>query len=212
LAFTLALRQDGALFAWGNDGEGALGDGSNSVRRVSSPLQILTNEVWKAGVAGYGQTFAIREDGSLWALGKNDFGQLGYGSVTSANDPRLIQAGASWKGVAVGERHTLALRADGTLWGWGDNLYGQLGNGSNRFGANPPQQVGTNTSWTAIAAGLYHSIALRADGSLWTWGANFEGQLGNGLGGAGRSTNAPQPIATNFIWKASAAGDGHTLA
>jgi alpha-tubulin suppressor-like RCC1 family protein len=137
---------------------------------------------------------------------------LGNGTVISAIIPLPIQTGALWKAVAAGERHTLALREDGALWAWGDNGYGQLGNGSNRFGANPPQPVGTNKNWTAVATGQHHSLALRDDGSLWTWGANFEGQLGNGAGGAGQMANVPTRILTNAAWKAIATGDRHCIA
>lgn len=98
------------------------------------------------------------------------------------NRPALVDAGRNWYAVAAGEQHCLALRRDSTLWAWGPNRDEVLGTGPDLDlypGAIAPVQVGTATDWVAVAAGRFHSLARRADGSLWSWGNNSSAQLGN---------------------------------
>jgi hypothetical protein len=145
-----------------------------------------SNEFWRAwlpGVhtiaAGGYHTVALRADGTLWAWGGNDGGQLGNGKFDTnapygTNTPQRIGTDTNWQTVAAGNFYTVALRTDGTLWACGWNRYGQLGIGTFTtnapYGTNTPQQVGTDTNWQAVAAGQWHTMALRADGTLWAWG------------------------------------------
>ncbi|MBP6733116.1 MAG: fibronectin type III domain-containing protein [Chromatiaceae bacterium] len=117
----------------------------------------------------------IASDGSLWAWGDNQFGQLGDGTNTYRSTPTPVLTGVAV--LAAGGYHTLALKTDGSLWAWGDNGSGQLGDGTttNRY---TPKQILTGVA--AIAAGNSHTLALKTDGSLWTWGRNLDGQLGDG--------------------------------
>ena len=131
--------------------------------------------------AGTYHSLAIQKDGSLWAWGRNDFGQLGLGSAdfNPHSTPTRVGTATNWVAVVAGGYHSLGLRADGTLWAWGYNYYGQLGLGvPDTTDRHIPAQVGSSTNWVAIAAGSYHSLGLRADGTLWSWGNNFNGQLG----------------------------------
>ena len=98
-----------------------------------------------------------------------------------------VGTASNWAAAAAGGTHTVALKSDSTLWAWGYNYYGQLGDGTT---TNPvrtlavqknPVQVGTESNWTALAAGYDHSLAIKSDGSLWAWGDSTYGQLGIGL-------------------------------
>src|SRR5262249_48996118 len=96
--------------------------------------------------AGDSHTVALRTDGTLWAWGANNSGQLGIGTFKNTNRPQPIQTNISWRTVATGYQHSLGVRADGSLWAWGDNTYGQLGNGS-LTKTNTPQPIQSNATW-----------------------------------------------------------------
>ncbi len=139
----------------------------------------VTNAAVKQVAAGNSHSFALKDDGSLWAWGYNMYGQLGDGTTANSSNPVQIGAGSIWTAVAAGFFHSLALKNDGSLWTWGDNMCGQLGDGTTAS-SSIPVQIGAGSIWTAVAAGYIHSLALKNDGSLWAWGANFYGQLGDG--------------------------------
>ena len=124
-------------------------------------------------------TVAVRTDGTLWAWGGNNYGQLGDGTTTNRTRPEQSAPRRNWASVAAGGSHTVAIRTDGTLWAWGWNAYGQLGDGATTNRANPVS-VGTATTWASVAAGEVHTVAVRTNGMLWAWGANGSGQLGDG--------------------------------
>jgi alpha-tubulin suppressor-like RCC1 family protein len=148
--------------------------------------------------AGFRQTLAIKTDLSLWAWGRNDFGQLGDGTNADKNAPVQVGGARDWAAVSAGYFYTLALKTDLSLWAWGRNDDGQLGDGTN---ANKitPVQVGSSRDWVAPSAGgseySSHTLALKADGSLWAWGWNREGQLGDGTN---IDKNTPVQIGTGY--------------
>jgi alpha-tubulin suppressor-like RCC1 family protein len=226
----VALRADGTLWAWGNNSVGQLGIGTfttNYPFGINTPQRIGTNSGWQAISAGVAHTVALRTDGTLWAWGANQLGQLGIGTFTTndvpsgLNTPQQIGTDADWQAVAAGSSHTVALRLDGTLWAWGDNYHGQLGIGTfstnDPHGINTPQQVGSDTNWQAVAAS-WHTVGLRTDRTLWAWGNNDQGQLGIGTfntsypWGNPSSTNTPQRVGTATNWQASAVSENHTVA
>ncbi len=96
----------------------------------------------------------------------------------------------NWQAVAAGIEHTVALRRDGTLWAWGYNHYGQLGDGTTTNQSQPGSGGQLTTNWQTVAAGGYHTVALKRDGTLWAWGYNDYGQLGDGT-----TADKPSPIA-----------------
>ena len=128
-------------------------------------------------------TLFIKTDGTLWAAGTNDYGQLGDGSTVDRLSP--VQVASQVKAVACGASHSLILKTDGTLWATGLNNHGQLGDGTTTD-RNTPVQIAANV--TAIAAGYWHSMFVKADGTLWVFGWNGYWQLGLGEGVGDSST------------------------
>lgn len=168
--FGLALRGDGTVWAWGNNGEGQLGDGTRISR--STPVQV-TGLTGVTQVAADGAvSLALRSDGTVWTWGAYDLTPV---QVTGLAGVTKISAGWAFN---------LALRSDGTVWAWGDNQYGQLGNGTT-VSSSVPVKVAGLSNVTGIAAGHDAAVATRTNGisaisSVWTWGGNSSGQLGDG--------------------------------
>ena len=124
-------------------------------------------------------TVALRNDGTVWAWGSNNDGQLGDGTTTWSPLPLQVKGLTDVVAVATGEAHTVALKKNGTVWAWGHNSSGELGDGT-QINRLVPVQVSGLTDVISIAAGYAHTMALKKDGTLWTWGSNNYAQLGNG--------------------------------
>ncbi len=169
----------------------------------------LFGQCWKSISGGNSFSVGVKTDGSLWAWGYNNFGNLGDGTNTNKNVPIQIGSDTNWQSVGGEGQHTLAIKTDGTLWAWGFNIYGQLGNGTNTD-SNIPIQVGTENNWAQIAkgSGLF-SIVLKTDGTLWGWGLNSKGELGDGTN---VDKTVPTKIGVSTNWVRVAAGTSHTLA
>jgi len=204
-AYTLAVKSDGSLWAWGDNTHGQLGDGTNTA--TLSPKQIGTATGYLLLAAGYYHSLAIKSDGTLWAWGKNDHGQLGDGSTTTSLVPKQIGSDTTFVAIAAGESHSVALKSDGSLWTWGQNGHGQLGNGSSSTDVLAPGNVGSG--YSLIAAGKYHTAAIKTAGTLWAWGDNSFGQLGDG---SQLPRSSPGQVGTDIGHTAITAGYGHTVA
>ena len=135
------------------------------------------SQTHKTFVAGEKHNLAIRENGSLWAWGANDHGQLGDGTTNTTATPKQISSGP-WVAVAAGLDFSLAIKSDGTLWAWGDDSQGQIGDGGTANVLTPKQVPGNN--WLAVSAGGLHVLALKKDGHVYSWGYNAEAELGLG--------------------------------
>ncbi|HYO73261.1 MAG TPA: RCC1 repeat-containing protein, partial [Archangium sp.] len=179
----LQLRPDGTVWAWGQNNEGQLGDGTTT--RRPAPVQVSGLSRIKAVAASRTHSLALRDDGTVWAWGDNSSGQLGDGTDSPRLTPVQVQGLSGIKAVTAGDGYSLAVKGDGTLWTWGDNSSGQLGDGTTTRRPNPGQVSGLSDV-VAVAAvqegavGDRHVVALRSDGTVWTWGNNNDGQLGHG--------------------------------
>ena len=158
----LFINHDGRLWAWGDNGQGQIGDGTQ--KDSSAPILIDEVATWKEVDANADRSIAVKDDGSLWQWGE-DAGKV----------PTQVGTDTDWTMIAVGISHFLGLKSDGSLWSWGSNDEGQLGDGTTED-RTTPEQVGTSTDWAQISAGHYHSLALRSDGTVWAWGDNYSGQ------------------------------------
>jgi len=215
---TLFLKSDGSLWATGYNYDGELGDGNDNTfypEGTNRPEKIVVSGV-AAIAAGNVHSLFLMTNGSLWGMGKNDNGQLGNASYYwQTNRPALIVA-SNVTAIAAGFVHTLFLKNDGSLWAMGNNYYGQLGDGALGGGTlnsktNQPEQI-VSSNVTAIAAGAYHSLFIKSDGSLWGMGYNLNGQLGDGTSGSYDWTNSPEQIVTsNVIAIAGGCSSDHTL-
>ena len=179
-----------------------------SVKSASSVLQIAS--VSSAAIsAGGNHSLALKSDGTVYAWGWNQFGQLGDGTMTDRTTPVQVSGLSGVTAISAGGNHSLALKSDGTVWAWGWNSFGQLGDGTITTNRLTPVQVSGLSGITAIAAGGEHSLALKQDGTVWAWGNNSFGQLGDGT-----TLYRPTPVQVSNLSGITAieAGDVHSLA
>ncbi|MBI5376331.1 MAG: hypothetical protein HZA77_12930 [Candidatus Schekmanbacteria bacterium] len=153
--------------------------------------------------AGHAHSVALKSNGTLWAWGRNESGQLGDGLSGFAvyrEYPAQVGTDTDWVSIAAGKSHTAALKTDGTWWQWG-GLTDKI--------ETIPTKVGTDTNWSKIDAGFIFTIALKSDGTLWAWGVNGFGQLGDGTT---NKKTSPIQIGTDNKWSSVSTGDSHTIA
>jgi alpha-tubulin suppressor-like RCC1 family protein/pimeloyl-ACP methyl ester carboxylesterase len=252
-----ALRSDGTVWAWGSNTQGQLGNGTTG-NNSTEPVKVsgLTGVTAIAGALDGGSGYALRSDGTVWAWGPNQNGELGDGTTTQSAVPVKVSgltgvtaiAGSGGTGYALRSDGTVwewgsifdtpddptishfslvpvkvsgltgvtaiagsyALRSDGTVWAWGgnrdwaDNLYGSLGDGTTSNGSTVPVRVSGLIGVTASAAGLGSGYALRSDGTVWAWGPNFFGELGNGT-----TTQSTVPVKVSGLTGVTAIAGGH---
>ncbi len=165
------------------------------------------SQTWVKVSAGTEYSLALKSDGTLWAWGANNYGQLGVSSPSSSNVPVQVGSDSDWKDIACGSFHILAMKADSTLWSWGFNASGQLGLG-NTTNIVAPQQIGSDHDWVQIECGTVNSAAIKANGTLWMWGNNLYGQCG-----IGTTTDVliPTQVGSANTWKTISLGGLHAL-
>jgi alpha-tubulin suppressor-like RCC1 family protein len=257
-----AIKTDGTLWCWGWNYNGQLGDGTNSDKTIptqvgsdtnwslisagggvdawgnpsgstcgvkadgtlwcwglgqSTPQQVGVETSWRTVSNGGRHVCAIKNDGTLWCWGKNRNGQLGDGTNSDRDTPtQEVRGDTDWSKVSASGAlgcqwgtcygHTCAIKTDGTLWCWGWNGYGQLGDGTpgDKW---TPTQVGTDTDWAMVSAGVVHTCAIKTNGSLWCWGYNADGRLGIGNN---TDQNTPNQVQLGSTWRTVSAGDVRT--
>ena len=190
---TTAVKTDGSLYAWGSNENGQLGDGT--IINRYSPVRIM-NGVTSVSM-GFDYTMAVREDNSLWAWGANrhtygasmdqHVSRLGDGTMLDRHSPTKIMDDIA--AVSIGDGNNMAIKTDGSLWVWGNNFYGYSLADLDTYGhdMNVPVKVmddvvmaSTGTFSNTYCTRHFFTMALRSDGSLWAWGFNRHGQLGDG--------------------------------
>ncbi len=222
----LILKTNGSLWTF-DGGQGPpqrFGGNSNYVDVFPGGFPVRVGDDWVAASTSYrysdpllSHTLALKAGGSLWAWGNNGYGQLGNGTNDFANpnpNPARIGTNTDWTAVAAGTEFSTAIKADGTLWAWGANWGWQLGNGRTDDGTNVPVQVGADHDWVAVDNSKYdqseaYTLALKADGTLWSWGSGPSGELGLGKICC---TNVPTRIGTDSDWRGFSAGAYHVAA
>ncbi|WP_155985981.1 RCC1 domain-containing protein [Paenibacillus gorillae] len=195
-AHTIALAKDGTVWGWGDNTFGQLGNGSSNSVTQTRAIQSKGGQqdtLFEGAVAidvGLSHTIILKSDGTVWSAGNNDFGQLGDGTNQSRSIPvQVVTDQLSTQldnvvAISAGKNFNIALKADGTVWSWGENNEGQLGEGTFAGKLHAVQVAmtddGSSSSTTAIRAGGDHAIVLQSDGSVWAWGDNSCGQVGDG--------------------------------
>ncbi len=175
----VAIKTDGTLWAWGDDQAAVLGTGAAS-RLV--PTQIGTATNWKSVKlsvsSSYPTVVAVKTDGTLWVWGR-DWSKLFDPSSLLRSFPVQVGSLTNWAVADQGLYHISAIKTDGTLWTWGTNGQSQLGDSTPSVGRSSPVQVGSLTNWKTLSCGDEHTLAIKTDGTLWTWGRGDFGQLGD---------------------------------
>jgi alpha-tubulin suppressor-like RCC1 family protein len=193
--YTVGLKADGNVLAWGDNNQGSLGDGTGTNRLLPKPIASGFVKI----AAGYMHTLGIKSDGTLWAWGYGYDGEVGDGGNQNRYLPTQVSSG--FVEIAAGPYHSVGIKSDGTLWAWGLNRSGQLGNGTTTT-ALTPQYIGSG--YKAVSADGDRTFAIKADGSLWAWG-----QQPLGDGGISNSL-VPKLIGTGYA--TVAAGALHAVA
>ena len=200
--FNIFLKQDGSLWGMGHNSYGQLGDGTTTHRH--NPIQIIGDGV-KYISAGGDFVHFIKSDDSLWGLGRNELGQLGDGTYSQRHSPVMIVS-SGVKSVDAGTHHMHFIKTDGSLWSTGYNEHGMLGDGSPlNSGAkrNDPIKI-VNSGVLSVSAGIWHSIFVKSNGSLWSMGFGGGGRLGTG---SDQNRNTPVQILSSGVLKGVAGVD-----
>jgi alpha-tubulin suppressor-like RCC1 family protein len=205
----LAIKSDGTLWAWGDNDKGQLGNGYYGIT-YNLLQKISSDTTWVSVSAGDSHSHAIKSDGTLWAWGRNYWGELGDGFTADKYVPTKIGAATDWATVSAGAYHCVGLKKDGSLWAWGDNVWGQRGdNTTDLKPTQGPTQIGAATGWLSARAEWAHSYAIKSDSTLWAWGNSLPGTFGNGTSLSSNPT--PTQIGSS-TYLAAAPGYNHSLA
>ena len=204
------------LYSWGENAVGQLGFNDTVYR--SSPTQVGTGTNWSkvntrntSGQANPRHTIATKTDGTLWIWGFNHYGQLGTNDRVAKSSPTQLGSG-TWSQVEAGWNAMAAIKTNSTLWTWGVNGQGQLGVNDTVYSRSSPTQVGSDTNWSQISisndAGVFMS-AIKTDGTLWTWGGNGYGELGqnNTI-----NKSSPVQVGASTNWSQITSGQRGSLA
>ena len=197
--YSVALLQDHTLVAWGLNSDGQLGDGTTNDHYTPMPVQGLNNVIWVS--AGWAQVVAIKSDGTVWTWGANNWqgafsgsGLLGNGTTVDSYTPQQVPGLAGAIQGFGGDSFSAVLLHDGSVWAFGSNGAGQLGTGSFTPAESlVPVEVQGLGNVVMFTARDHHAQAIRADGTIWSWGSGENGELGNGT-----TQNSAVPVEVLF--------------
>ena len=199
-----------SLWSWGSNGQGRLGD--NTTATKLSPVSVVGGfSDWCQVSVGIGHSVGLRSNGTIWTWGCNSNVELGDTTTVSKSSPVALAGNViDWRYVSAGAAHNLAIRSNGTLWSWGFNGCGRLGDGTLVAKCSPVAVVGGFTDWHQVSGGGNHSLGVRSNGTIWAWGYNNVGQLGDSTTVAKCS---PVSVVGGFTdWCQASAGICHSLA
>jgi trimeric autotransporter adhesin len=216
-----AIKTDGTLWTFGNGAYGQLGN-NDTTDAIETPITTFAGGTnWKQVSCGSNHTAAIKTDGTLWAWGLGSSGQLGNASTTDKSTPvTTFAGGTNWKQVSCGNNHTAAIKTDGTLWAWGQNYLGlangMLGNNAATDVSTPVTTFAGGSNWKQVSGGGSHTAAIKTDGTLWSWGLAYYGQLGDrDIYTISFTFSRLTPVTTfagGTNWKQVSCGNNHTAA
>ena len=210
--------QTASLWSWGGNTQGSLGQ--NNRTAYSSPVQVGTTATWAKINNGNNASFTryhtagIKTNGTLWLWGGNPYGVLGQNSTTGHSSPVQVGSGADWSSVTLGtSNNSGAVKTDGSLWVWGYNFYGQLGQNIGVPWPGPNHTLGSKSSpvqipgtWSSTTGGHHHFLAIKPNGTLWSWGYNPYGNLGHNQGSPAKYSS-PAQVGTDTTWSRVETGD-----
>ncbi|MBI2345743.1 MAG: hypothetical protein HYV03_02415, partial [Deltaproteobacteria bacterium] len=206
----LALASDGSLWGWGHNSFGTVGDGTTVLQRTT-PVRVhgagnigFLSDI-KQISCGSHTSYALKNDGTVWAWGSNVTGRIGDNTITNRSTPTPVHGPANVgfltgvTAIAGAGTHALALKDDGTVWTWGTNLKGQLGDGTATSRWTPVQVVGVGgigflNDVVTLAGGGMHSWVMKSDGAVFAWGSNSGGQIGDNTSGLGADRATPVQV------------------
>jgi alpha-tubulin suppressor-like RCC1 family protein len=198
------------LFTWGYNDSGQLGDGTTTHDSVPALVDIGEPATWDDVSAGFSHTCALRDDGTVWCWGDNFWGQLGDGTTTNRAVPAQMGTDDDWRMVSAGGGHTCGVRDDNTAWCWGRNDSGQVGDDTTTEAHEPVQVPDDGVGWATVqAAKGGHTCGTKVNGTLWCWGLNNQGQLGNGTV---VNSESPVQVGSDGGWATVSGGLYHTCA
>jgi alpha-tubulin suppressor-like RCC1 family protein len=200
------------LWTWGYAFRGQLGV-NNQTNRSAPVTTFAGGTNWKQVSAGNAHTAAIKTDGTLWTWGNGSYGRLGTNDTINRLTPvTTFAGGTNWKQVSSSYSHTEAIKTNGTLWTWGGGFNGVLGNAQITNRLTPVTTFAGGNNWKQVNSGSLHTAAIKTDGTLWTWGRNLAGQLGNATAILGSTSTPVTTFAGGNNWKQVSAGGSYTAA
>lgn len=206
---SIGMKTDNSLWGWGQNDFYQVGNGS-CCGNVLSPVLVSSATDWKSiAVSRARSSFAIKTNGTIWGWGQNISGLLGISTITVRQAPTQLNSDTDWRDMSVGFFHILVLKTNNTLWSWGENANGERGfDPANVYDPSVRTQM-PGSNWSKVAAGIRFSLGIKTDGTLWAWGKNDVGQLGDGTT---MDRFVPVQIGTDTNWNTISAGWQHVVA
>ena len=192
---TLGLKNDGTIWAWGENLNWQLGDGTRIAR--STPVRSVAGNDWKQVATGL-HCLALKKDGTLWAWGNNWPGVLGNGSTSNSTVPVQVGSSTNWIKAWANNIESVGLQSDGSLWFWGQMLLQFGPKGTNIL---VPTRLSPDTNWVDVGLGDFMGFAIKSDGTLWAWGADADIYT---VAPDPRVNATPLQVGTNHDWRACA--------